>query len=173
LRDNVAPTPYVKLQASGDAGTAHGHKYYIKGGFVQKSSAGLRDAMLATIAEAKLPVVQAVVLPQGGGAIARVKPKATAFAQRAADHNLFLFSRWDDPAQSEAVAEWTRANWRKVEPHTHGFYVNEYNPEDASRVAGTYGENFTRLRELKDLWDRNNLFRMNANVEPSDFRMYG
>jgi hypothetical protein len=173
LRDNVAPTPYVKLQASGDEGTAHGHKYYIKGGFVQKSSAGLRDAMLATIAEAKLPVVQAVVLPQGGGAIARVKPKATAFAQRKADHNLFLFSRWDDPSQSEAVAEWTRANWRRVEPHTRGFYVNEYNPEDAPRVEGTYGENFTRLRELKDLWDRNNLFRMNANVEPSDFRMYG
>ena len=173
MRDNVAPTPYVKLQSAGDEGTAHGHKYYIKGGFVQKSSAGLRDAMLATIAEAKLPVIHAVVLPQGGGAIARVRPKATAFAQRAADHNLFLFSRWDDAAQSEAVGDWTRGNWRKLEPHTRGFYVNEYSADDAARVEGTYGENFSRLRQLKDVWDRNNLFRMNANVEPSDFRLYG
>ncbi|HEX6638484.1 MAG TPA: FAD-binding oxidoreductase [Steroidobacteraceae bacterium] len=168
-RDDVAPTPYVKLQASGDEGTAHGHKYYIKGGFVQKSSAGLRDVMLATIAEAKLPVISAVALPQGGGAYARVKPKATAFAQRAADHNVFLFSRWDDPAMSGAVAEWTRDSWRKVEPHTHGFYVNEYNAEDAGRVEGTYGSNYPRLRALKDVWDPNNLFRMNANVAPSAF----
>jgi hypothetical protein len=169
VRDNVAPTPYVKLQSSGDEGAAHGHKYYIKGGFVQKSSPGLRDVMLATIAEAKLPVITAVSLPQGGGAYARVKPKATAFAQRAADHNVFLLSRWDDPAMSDAVGEWARTTWRKVEPHTHGFYVNEYNPEDAARVAGTYGDNFARLRTLKDTWDPNNLFRMNANVAPSGY----
>ena len=169
MRDTVAPTPYVKLQTSGDEGTAHGHKYYIKGGFVQKSSPGLRDAMLAAIAEAKLPVITAVAMPQGGGAYARVKPKATAFAQRAADHNVFLFSRWDDPALSDAVGEWTRATWRKVEPHTRGFYVNEYSVDDASRVEGTYGANFARLRALKDAWDPNNLFRMNANVTPSGF----
>ncbi len=167
IRDTVAPTPYVKLQASGDEATAHGHRYYIKAGFVQKASAGLRDVMLATIAEANLPVVHAMVLPQGGGAYARVKPKATAFAQRAADHNVFLFSRWDDPAMSAAVQEWTRSTWKKVEPHTRGFYVNEYNPEDASRVEGTYGENYWRLRALKDKFDSNNLFRMNANVAPS------
>jgi FAD/FMN-containing dehydrogenase len=167
IRDNIAPTPYVKLQSSGDEGAAHGHKYYIKGGFVQKSSPGLRDVMLATIAEAKLPVITAVVLPQGGGAYARVKPKATAFAQRAADHNVFLFSRWDDPAMSDAVADWTRATWRKVEPHTRGFYVNEYNVDDAARVEGTYGQNFARLQKLKNIWDPNNLFRMNANVTPT------
>jgi hypothetical protein len=168
-RDTVAPTPYVKLQSSGDEGTAHGHKYYIKGGFVQKSSAGLRDVMLATIAEAKLPVVQVVAMPQGGGAYARVKLKATAFAQRAADHNVFLLSRWDDPAQSAAVSEWVRTTWARVEPHTRGFYVNEYNADDAARVQGTYGDNYQRLYELKNTWDPNNLFRMNANVPPYGF----
>jgi hypothetical protein len=172
LRDTVAPTPYVKLQTSGDEGAAHGHKYYIKGGFVQKSSSALRDVMLATISEAKLPVVHAVVLPQGGGAIARVKPKDTAFLQRTADHNVFLFSRWDDPAMSTPVAEWTRGTWKKVEPHTRGFYVNEYALDDASRVEGTYGENYWRLQALKDKFDPNNLFRMNANVVPSSM-MYG
>lgn len=164
LRDTVAPIPYVKLQASGDEATAHGHKYYVKGGFVQKASPGLRDIMLATIAEATLPVIQAVVLPQGGGAYARVKPGRTAFAQRAADHNVFLFTRWDDPALSSAVSAWTQGAWEKVEPHTRGFYVNEYNAEDASRVEGTYGENYRRLQALKDKFDPSNLFRMNANV---------
>jgi hypothetical protein len=36
-------------------------------------------------------------------------------------------------------------------------------------VEGTYGDNYARLRALKDAWDPNNLFRMNANVVPSGF----
>lgn len=169
MNDTVAPTPYVKLQSSGDEDTAPGHRYYIKAGFVQKSSAALRDVMLAAIAEANLPLVQAVVLTHGGGAYARVKPKATAFAQRNADHNVFLFTRWDDPAMSGPVSEWTRDTWKKVEPHTRGFYVNEYNPEDAARVQGTYEQNYWRLVEIKDRYDTNNLFRMNANIVPTSF----
>ncbi len=166
VRDGVVPTPYVALQASGDEGTAHGHKYYIKGGFVQKASRALIDVAVAAINEAKLPVVTAVVFPMGGGAYARVKPNATAFAQRAAEHNVFLFTRWDDPALSDAVASWTRGTWTKVEPNTFGFYVNEFNAEDAARLRDTYGANFGRLVALKTKFDPKNLFRMNANIAP-------
>jgi hypothetical protein len=165
IRDTVAPTPYVQLQASGDEGTAAGRRYYIKGGFVQKPTQGLVDAMLATIAEANLPIVQAVSLPQGGGAYARVKGDATAFAQRAAPFNMFVFGKWDDPAQSEGVGSWARDAWKKLEPHTRGFYVNEYN-DDAHRMRETYGGNFDRLVALKTKFDPNNLFRLNANVSP-------
>jgi FAD/FMN-containing dehydrogenase len=166
VRDGVAPTPYVKLQASGDEGSAHGHRYYIKGGFVQKANRGLIDATIAAINEAKLPVVNAVVFPMGGGAYSRVKPNATAFAQRAAEHNVFLFTRWDDPALSDAVGAWTRGTWAKVEPNTFGFYVNEYNAEDAARLRDTYGVNFERLVALKTKVDPGNLFRLNANIAP-------
>jgi hypothetical protein len=164
--DNVTATPYAKLQSSGDAGTAHGRRYYIKGGFVQKYSPGLIEAALATIGESKLPLVQAVSFPQGGGAYKRVKPEATAFAQRAADHNVFLFSTWEDPALSESVAAWIRSNWARIEPHTFGFYVNEFNADDAVRLRDTYGANFDRLVALKTKFDPDNLFRMNANVAP-------
>jgi FAD/FMN-containing dehydrogenase len=166
VRDEVTVTPYVKLQTSGDVSNAHGRKYYIKGGFVQKASPGLVDVAIATISEAKLPVVQAVVFPQGGGAYARVKPGATAFAQRAAAHNVFVFNTWEDPALSEPVGAWDKANWAKIEPHTFGFYVNEYNLEDAARLRDTYGGNFDRLVALKTRYDPGNLFRMNANVTP-------
>jgi hypothetical protein len=165
VRDAIVPTPYVQLQASSDEDTAGGHKYYIKGGFVQKSSAPLIDAMLATIQDATLPLVQAVSMPQGGGAIKRVKPNATAFAQRAAECNVFVFTRWDDAAMSDAVGQWARGAWAKIEPHTHGFYVNEYN-DDAGRMRDTYGVNFERMVALKTRVDPNNLFRMNANVAP-------
>jgi FAD/FMN-containing dehydrogenase len=166
VQDTVAPTPYVQLQASGDEGAAHGHKYYIKAGFVQKPTPALIDDIMATIAGANMPVVQAVVLPQGGGAYARVKPGATAFAQRAAPHNMFVFSRWDDPAQSEAVGNWSRTAWKKLEPHTKGFYVNEFN-DDSSRMRETYGPNYERMVALKTKYDPRNLFRMNANIAPA------
>ena len=166
MRDGVTAQPYVTLQSSGDAGTAHGRRYYIKGGFVQKYSPGLLDVAIATIGDSKLPVVQAVVFPQGGGAYKRVKPDATAFAQRAADHNVFLFNSWEDPALSDQVGAWVRANWAKVEPHTFGFYVNEFNADDAARLRDTYGANFDRLVALKTRYDPDNLFRLNANVAP-------
>ncbi|HYJ42204.1 MAG TPA: FAD-binding oxidoreductase [Steroidobacteraceae bacterium] len=165
IKDTVVPTPYVTLQASGDEGTAHGHKYYIKGGFVQKTTPALIDAILATVAAANLPTVQAVVLPQGGGAYARVKPGVTAFAQRAAPHNMFVFSRWDDPAMSAAVGNWARGAWKSLEPLTQGFYVNEFN-DDGDRMKATYGVNYDRLVALKTKVDPDNLFRLNANVAP-------
>jgi FAD/FMN-containing dehydrogenase len=164
--DQIVPTPYVTLQSSSDVATEHGHRYYIKGGFVQKVTPGYIDTMIGIIQDANLAQVQAVSMPQGGGAIARIKPHATAFAQRAADHNAFIFTRWDDPAQNEAVAGWIKSAWAKLEPHTHGFYVNEFNTEDAARLGTTYGDNFARLAALKAKYDPDNLFRLNANIAP-------
>ena len=166
MADHIAPTPYVDLQRSGDVSSEYGHRYYIKGGFVQKATPAFVDTMIGIIEDANLPQVQAVSVPHGGGAIKRVKPAATAFAQRAADHNAFLFTRWDDPAQNEAVAAWVKSAWAKLEPNTYGFYVNEFNAEDAARLRTTYGDNFGRMVDLKTKFDPGNLFRLNANVAP-------
>ena len=58
--------------------------------------------------------------------------------------------------------------WAKLEPNTYGFYVNEYNTEDAARLRTTYGDNFGRMVDLKTKYDPDNLFRLNANVAPQD-----
>jgi hypothetical protein len=166
IADHVAPTPYVKLQQSGDNALGHGQKYYIKGGFVQKTSDALVDVILATVADAKLPMVQAVSMQPAGGAIGRVAPAATAFAQRAIQFNMFVMAAWQDPAQSDAVGNWARSAWKKIEPHTHGFYVNEFN-DDGGRIQATYGVNYDRMVALKTKVDPDNLFRLNANVAPA------
>jgi hypothetical protein len=166
IADHVAPTPYVKLQQSGDEASAHGQKYYIKGGFVQQTSAALIDVAMATIADAKLPVVQVVSMQPAGGAIKRVNPTATAFAQRAIQFNSFVLAAWQDPALSDPAGQWARSAWKNVEPHTRGFYVNEFN-EDAGRMKTTYGVNFDRMVALKTKFDPGNLFRLNANVAPA------
>ena len=165
ISDSVAPAPYTLLQTASDVATAHGHKFYIKAGFVQKTTSALLDDIIGTITNANLPVINAVSMPQGGGAIARIKPTATAYAQRAAPHNMFVMSRWDDAAQNDAVGTWMRGAWKKLEPHTHGFYVNEFN-DDAARMRDTYGPNYDRMVALKTKFDPGNLFHMNANVAP-------
>jgi len=166
ILDKLGPAPYVTLQSSSDVATEHGHRYYIKAGFIQKATPAFIDTMIGIVSDANLPQVQVVSVPQGGGAIARVKPNATAFAQRAADHNAFVYTRWDDPAQNDAVAAWIKSAWARLEPHTHGFYVNEFNAEDQARLSTTYGGNFARLAEVKAKYDPGNLFRLNANIAP-------
>ena len=166
IRDTVQPQPYVRLQSSSDETLAHGLRYYLKAGFVQKTTPAFIDSVVGIIDAANLPQVQAVSIPQGGGAIARIKTGATAFAQRAADHNAFLFTRWTDPAMNEPVAAWIRAAWAQLEPHTQGLYVNEFNADDAARLSTTYGPNFARMVDLKTRYDPGNLFRLNANVAP-------
>ena len=166
INDGVKPAPYVKLQQSGDEASAHGQKYYIKGGFVQQTSAALIDVAMATIADAKLPVVQVVSMQTAGGAIKRVNPTATAFAQRAIQFNSFVLAAWQDAALSDSAGQWARSAWKNVEPHTRGFYVNEFN-EDAGRMKATYGVNYDRMVALKTKFDPANLFRLNANVAPA------
>lgn len=166
MRDSIGVQSYVNLQSAQNKAAEHGHRHYIKGGFVHKASDGLVDAMVSVIENARLPLVQVVQLPQAGGAISRVKPEATAFAQRTVQHLIFIGSHWDDPAQNDAVSAWIRATWPKIEPHTHGFYVNEFEPDDAGRLSTTYGSNFNRLVALKSRVDPGNLFRMNANIAP-------
>ena len=170
LLDSLRPEAQQKVVAVFDPVAAGGGRGMWANGDIRE---GVRrnnelirsDTMLATIAEANLPVVQAIAMPQGGGAYARVKVDATAFAQRAAPFNLFVFSAWDDAAQGDAVGNWARTSWKKLEPHTRGFYVNEFN-DDAHRMRETYGGNYDRLAALKGKFDPNNLFRMNANVPP-------
>jgi len=166
IADDVKPTPYVKLQQTDDDSLSHGKKYYLKGGFVQQTRDALIDVVMATIADAKLPVVHAVSMQSAGGAYKRVSPTATAFAQRAVEFNAFVIAIWEDPALSDAAGQWARGAWKNVEPLTHGFYVNEFN-DDGGRMKATYGVNYDRMVALKSKFDPGNLFRMNANVAPA------
>ena len=54
-------------------------------------------------------------------------------AARASSSTCSCWRRWQDPAQSDAVGQWARGAWKNVEPHTRGFYVNEFN-DDAARM---------------------------------------
>ena len=64
---------------------------------------------------------------------------------------------------------WVRAVWDAHEPHLEGSaYVNHLAEDDRpEKVRASYGENYARLRQAKAAYDPDNLFRVNANIQPS------
>jgi FAD/FMN-containing dehydrogenase len=104
----------------------------------------------------------------GGGAIGRVPPGDTAFAQRDAMANMLCFVDWAHGTDPSAHIEWIRRFWTTLEPFTHGFYVNDLVADmTAATIRENYRQNHDRLVQVKNRYDPTNLFRLNANIAPS------
>ena len=73
-----------------------------------------------------------------------------------------------DPTDGSEHIAWIREFWPSLERYTRGFYVNDLG-DDATveDINANYRGNFNRLVAVKNRYDPNNLFRLNANVEPS------
>jgi len=109
-----------------------------------------------------------IVLQQVGGAIARVPVDATAYAHRAAAHDCFAMSIWEDATEDSQNMAWAREVWQSLIPHSTGaVYVNNLGDEGEARVRAAYGVNYEHLRELKTRYDPGNFFNGNQNVKPN------
>jgi hypothetical protein len=167
LADEIRPVDYVELQRSSDMEDPRALGIYLKGGFIRS----LTPELAAAIIDGFRPDprrMTALFFQVGGGAIARVPPDATAFAQRDIFANMLTISGWrfgDDPTEHIQA---TRAYWSELEPHTHGFYVNDLVPDaTVAAIQANYRQNHERLVAVKNQYDPTNLFRLNANVKPS------
>jgi FAD/FMN-containing dehydrogenase len=167
LQDQLGPKSYITLQTGADAEYPVGRGYYLKSGFVKGISGKLIDAMVDYV-EANPNPTGILLIAQHGGAISRVKPAATAYWHREAQHSVLAVGFWDKPDGSELNTQWVRSGWAKLEPLTDGFYVNLLAQDEAERrIRGTYGDNYPRLVALKKKYDPTNLFRLNANIKPA------
>jgi hypothetical protein len=97
----------------------------------------------------------------------RVPREATAYAGRDARYVVNLHGRWRSPSEDETVRSWTRSTFERIAAFgTGGGYVNFMTAEESERVTSAYGANYERLREIKQRFDPDNLFRMNHNIPP-------
>jgi FAD/FMN-containing dehydrogenase len=168
LKGELTATPYAKLQGSGDLRGISPLGAYGKGGLVYGITPTLIDTMVGFTESA--PSEGAMMwLQHQGGAIGRVAPKATAYFNRGASHNVGVFSSWKMPAGDTArEVDWVRRAWGEIEPQTRGQYVNLAASDDReARVHAAYGDNYPRLVALKKRYDPANLFRLNANIKPA------
>lgn len=164
--DRIGPASYVELQKAGDASFPRGHRFYWKAQFLRELTKDAADALID-----RFPSVPSAssffVFQQVGGAIARVPPAATAYANRGAAYDTFPVSIWTDPAADEANIAWAREMYVALRPFAmRGVYVNNLGDEGDDRVKAAYGENYDRLARLKRKYDPDNLFRLNQNIRP-------
>jgi FAD/FMN-containing dehydrogenase len=158
----------VQLQQIFDAGLPPGVFNYWTANFLQQLSDDVIDVLVDAFAQRPTPLC-VLVLETLGGAVGRVPEHETAFTLRGGDYNLAIVGRWTDPADAARTTAWTRQLHERLLPHSlEAGYVNYLPEDDANRVAAVYGaERYRRLRELKRVYDPDNVFRMNLNIAPA------
>lgn len=167
LVDGIQAVDYVALQRSGDVSDPRARATYLKSGFYPEMQADLVSA-IAEGFEGNPDRTTIVYIQQSGGAIGRVANDATAFSHRDAVGNLLAMIDWEFGSDGSEHIAWTRAYWAKLEPFTSGFYANDLTLDDSTAtVNANYRENYPRLVDIKNKYDPTNLFRLNANVQPT------
>jgi FAD/FMN-containing dehydrogenase len=175
VADLIAPKSYLAAQDSRNNETAHGAanvavpsipKTWYESGYLYSAPDALFDEIVRRFDEVPPYFDATAGFSQMGGAIARVKPEATAFWNRRAKYDFLNDVSWNDSAKDEEARNAARTVWAGVEPFTRGHYVNTIPDASSQRVRTTYGDNYPRLVALKERYDPLNLFRLNANIKP-------
>ena len=166
VADRIGPISYAELQKAGDVSFPRGHRFYWKAQFLDQITDAAANALIERFPSVPSPR-SFFVFQQVGGAISRVPPAATAYANRQAAYDSFPVSIWSDPAADEANIAWAREMYTVLQPFgMGGVYVNNLGDEGPDRVKAAYGENYDRLVMVKRKYDPDNLFRLNQNVHP-------
>jgi FAD/FMN-containing dehydrogenase len=165
--DAVRPVPYLFIQSMLDAGAPHGRHYYWKSHRLPEINDEVIDVLMGRPAAASAPFWQMNGWAVGGAAT-RVDADATAVGKRETGFDLNITAAWPPPdPDSEEHKEWVREGWDALQPYSTGVYTNFLSDEGASGVEAAYGDRLTRMTALKDRYDPDNFFRMNANISPS------
>jgi FAD/FMN-containing dehydrogenase len=167
LGSALGPTPYAAFQAAFDPLLGKGARNYWKSHNFSTLGDAALDAVIDAAAHLPGPECE-IFMAQLGGAMARVKPSATAYAARDAHYVMNLHGRWSDAQDDVRVRAWARQVFEDIAPHATGTgYVNFLTEDEAERVAAAYGTNYARLQAIKQRFDPQNLFRMNLNIVPA------
>jgi FAD/FMN-containing dehydrogenase len=105
-----------------------------------------------------------IVWTHAGGRIEEVAPDATAFVHRRARFVPEVKSIWQNPADTRANVEWAQAFFAELEPFFDGAYVNYIDPLLARWPQKYYGDNYTRLVEIKRSCDPDDVLRFQQGI---------
>lgn len=167
--DIVGPIPYAQgLQRLIEPGNQHGLLNYWKADFLDELTDEAIDTLIEQVNKAESPLTQ-VILERLGGAIARVDEDAMALGNRQAAYAYHCIAMWQDPSESDTHIGWAKdlaaAMDRFAVPGVYLNYTSDQ--EQDQRVRSTYGPKYERMVALKDKYDPENVFCLNANIKPS------
>lgn len=167
ILDLVGSGPYVETQTAFDANLPKGQRYMSKAHDLDELSEGAIDTMVEYVPQ-MVGAFTAAYFDPLGGAIGRVGETDTAYAGRQSAYGFHALAGWVDPEDDDEVIGWVSEFHTAMAGHANGgVYVNLIADDEDPRIPDAYGENYTRLRELKAKWDPTNLFASNYNIPPA------
>jgi FAD/FMN-containing dehydrogenase len=159
----VAETSYLHLQSRDDTPQGHARRRYWKGHYLPALPDAAIDALLVRSEGAPN-----VGLQSWGGAIADVPDDETAFGHRGVAFDYMAAASWTDPAEDGARMAAARRCAAAMAPFADGAYVNALSDDGAEGVRRAYpAHKLSRLVAVKDAYDPDNVFHLNANIAPS------
>ena len=167
LMHGVGEMPHPAIQGAFDALYPKGEQWYWRADFVRE----LSDEAIAEHVKwgKRLPTGKSTMhMYPIDGAVHDLSNTDTAFAYRDVTWAEVIVGVDPDPANAEAIKDWTVGYWEGTHPFSAGgAYVNFMMDEGQERVKATYRENYARLAEIKAARDPQNLFRVNQNIRPA------
>src|SRR5437773_7369134 len=158
----------ARVQKLLDPEFPNGNRYYTKEAHINELPEEALEILVSRWGEMKMSgEIEIIGL---GGAMARVSPDATAFANR--HHNWWLnFAlHWDDAELDASNIAQIRAANDALKPWLGtGVYANLLNFDEADRLIDAYGgqERYDRIARVKAQYDPDNFFRSNnAAIAP-------
>lgn len=169
LAERTEELSYLALQTRDDTVGGHEYRRYWKGHLLPDLSDAAIDAMLGRGGQTEL--LPSWSLQAYGGAISDVGEDETPFSHRDSRFEYIAGARWEDPAEDAERMAVARRCAAAVEPYAAGVYVNALGDVDAAGVRRAYPPaKLERLTVVKDAYDPDNVFRLNANITPSRVR---
>ncbi len=170
LFDMSGPTPFTTVQSGFDPFFPRNKlRAYWKSVYMDELSDAAIEEIANRARERPAPLTLVNVL-HTGGAIARVDPEATAFAERSAPFMVSVDGMWSDAAQDQDNIAWVRSAWEAIGRHGNGrVYLNFTGRADEPPSAGVdaaFGRNLGRLAHIKSAYDPDNFFHLNNNIRP-------
>ncbi|MGH8637391.1 MAG: FAD-binding oxidoreductase [Burkholderiales bacterium] len=167
LGSHIGAVPYLQWQQAFDPLLQPGARNYWKSHNFELLRDEVIEAMVTCGGERPGPECE-IFLAHIAGASNRVPANATAYAHRNARFVMNVHGRWQTQAEDERGIAWARKVFTACAPYASGgVYTNFMTADEADRIEAAYGENHTRLREIKQRYDPDNVFYRNQNIVPA------
>ena len=164
--DEVHATSYPEAQRNWfPAAAAKPTGYFVANVFLPQ----LNEAAIAAITAATQDAPRRFMVLIGNfrGAVTRVPVTDMAFAMRQTGYEVDVFGNWSAPEEKDGAVRWVMALRDKLQPFSHGLYVNGLSETSDELVRAAYGPNYARLVEIKKKYDPANVLRLNQNIRPA------
>ena len=164
------PIPFTQLQQMFDENAPWGIRGYEKAVYLDDLSDAAID-VIAQHAPRKASPMSFVPIFVLGGNYARHAEDETAFGGgRQTRYVLNIAAIAPTAELLQTDRGWVRAFWSDLVPHAAGVggYVNFMSEFEQDRVVASYGpKKYERLSRIKATYDPDNLFHINANIQPA------